>query len=66
MDNEVLTKFIGKRIELIEMIDSYPIQPGTIGVIVGYELPHKLLVKWDTGSSLSIIINVDKFIVVDS
>ena len=52
---------IGTRIKLIKMDDMQAPPTGTIGTVVGVDDQGALLVDWDTGSGLSIIVNEDEF-----
>lgn len=54
---------IGKRVRVIRMEDTDPVQPGTEGVIQkvdGIGQPH---VKWDNGRSLALVPEVDEFVI---
>ena len=58
---EPLNQMIGKRIKLIEMFDDpFPIPPNTEGVIINYGYDC-LTVKWDNGRTLGVIVDVDRF-----
>ena len=56
---------IGMKIELIKMYDLYGLAPGTRGTIIGVDDSGKILMNWETGSSLSLIVGVDEFKVLD-
>ena len=57
----------GKRIELIEMPeDPRPVEPGTLGTCEMVDGLGQLIMKWDSGSTLSLIPGVDKFKLVKS
>lgn len=58
-------KYTGKRIRLINMCDSIPVKPGTEGTCIGVDDAGHLQMKWDNGSSLSLIVNTDTFDVLD-
>ena len=56
---------IGTKIQLISMRDEkYPILPGTIGVVTHIDDMGSIHLKWQNGSSLAIISEVDSFRVV--
>ena len=56
---------IGTKIQLISMRDEkYPILPGTIGVVTHIDDMGSIHLKWQNGSSLAIITEVDSFRVV--
>lgn len=51
----------GCRIELVDLKDPFStIPPGTKGTVIGVNILGDLDVAWDNGSSLSIILAVDK------
>ena len=53
---------IGTKIQLISMRDEkYPILPGTIGVVTHIDDMGSVHLKWQNGSSLAIIPEVDSF-----
>lgn len=54
----------GTRVRLIEMNDPQSPATGTLGTVRGIDDMDNILVAWDTGSSLSLIYNVDKWKVV--
>ena len=51
----------GTRIELIEMKDRHAPEAGTRGTVQGVDYMCDLLIKWDNGSDLKIIIGEDIF-----
>ena len=51
----------GTRVELLGMDDPQAPQTGTMGEILGVDDAGQLLVRWETGSSLSLIPGVDSF-----
>ena len=56
----------GTKIELIKMYDLQAPSPKTIGIVEGVDDLGHILVKWDNGSSLSLVENVDEFIILES
>ena len=57
---------VGTRIELILMNDKQAPSPGTRGTVQGVDDAGDLLVRWDNGSDLKIIIGEDSFRKLDS
>ncbi len=55
----------GTRVELLHMDDVQAPPPGTRGVIRGVDDAGDILITWDTGSTLKLIIGVDDFRVVN-
>ena len=56
---------IGTKIQLISMRDEkYPVLPGTVGEVTHIDDVGSIHMKWENGSSLSIIPEVDSFKVV--
>lgn len=56
---------VGTKIQLISMRDEkYPILPGMIGVVTHIDDMGSIHLKWQNGSSLAIIPEVDSFRVV--
>lgn len=51
----------GTKVELLGMDDPQAPPKGTIGEILGVDDAGQLLVRWETGSSLSLIPGVDSF-----
>lgn len=54
----------GTRIRMIEMDDPDPIQPGEVGTINGVDGVGTLLVDWDNGRTLGVLVGVDQFAVI--
>ena len=54
----------GTKVELLGMDDPQAPPKGTIGEILGVDDAGQLLVRWETGSSLSLISGVDSFRIV--
>jgi len=55
------TQLIGKRIRINHMDDMLPVPDGTEGIITGIDDIGQIQVKWDNGSSLSIIDEIDDY-----
>ena len=55
----------GTRVELLGMDDPQAPPMGTMGEILGVDDAGQLLVRWATGSSLSLIPGVDSFRIVE-
>ena len=51
----------GTKVELLGMDDQQAPPTGTMGEILGIDDAGQLLVRWETGSSLSLIPGVDSF-----
>ena len=52
----------GSRVELIHMDDPWTnLKPGDIGTVVGVDDLGQVMMKWDRGSTLSLIPGEDKF-----
>ena len=51
----------GTKVELLGMDDPQAPPTGTMGEILGVDDAGQLLVRWETGSSLSLIPGVDSF-----
>ena len=54
----------GTRVELLSMDDPQAPPAGTMGEVLGVDDAGQLLVRWETGSSLSLIPSVDSFRIV--
>ena len=50
----------GTKIELVEMDDVQAPPIGTVGIVQGVDDLGSLLVRWENGSSLSVIDRVDR------
>lgn len=56
---------VGTKIQLISMRDErYPVLPGTVGEVTHIDDMGTIHMKWENGSSLAIIPEVDSFKVV--
>ena len=55
----------GTRVDLLGMDDPQAPPMGTMGEILGVDDAGQLLVRWATGSSLSLIPGVDSFRIVE-
>ena len=54
----------GMKVRLISMDDIQAPPPGTIGEISGVDDAGSVMVRWETGSSLSLIPGEDRFEIV--
>ena len=54
----------GTRVELLGMDDPQAPPKGTMGEVMGIDDAGQILVRWETGSSLSLIPGVDSFRIV--
>ena len=54
----------GTKVELLCMDDPQAPPTGTMGEVLGIDDAGQLLVRWETGSSLSLIPGVDSFRIV--
>ena len=54
----------GTRVELLGMDDPQAPPTGTRGEVMGVDDAGQLLVRWETGSSLSLIPGIDSFRIV--
>ena len=59
------TLLIGKRIRINYMDDPMPVPEGTEGTISGIDDMGHIQVKWDNGSTLSVIEEIDDFDILD-
>lgn len=55
------TQLIGKRIRINHMDDMLPVPDGTEGIITGIDDIGQIQVKWDNGSTLSVIDEIDDY-----
>jgi hypothetical protein len=55
------TQLIGKRIRINHMDDMLPVPDGTEGIITGIDDIGQIQVKWDNGSTLSVIDDIDDY-----
>ena len=51
----------GTKVELLAMDDPQAPPPRTMGEVMGVDDAGQILVRWETGSSLSLIPGVDSF-----
>ncbi|EJY19106.1 hypothetical protein HMPREF1356_02256 [Enterococcus faecium C1904] len=51
----------GTRIKLIKMNDPYAPKPGTCGTVLDIDDAGSILIRWDDGSQLSLLVDADKF-----
>lgn len=58
-------QLIGKRIRMNHMEDIQPVPDGTEGIITGVDDIGQIQVKWDNGSTLSVIEEIDNFDILD-
>ena len=60
---EALRKYYprGTKVKLLAMDDPQAPPTGTMGEVMGVDDAGQLLVRWETGSSLSLIPGVDSF-----
>lgn len=62
---EMLLRYpIGTRVKLIQMDDVQAPLPGTFGTIINIDDIGDLMVTWDDGSSLKLIVGIDAFEVI--
>ena len=54
----------GTKVRLISMDDMQAPPPGTIGEVIGVDDAGSVMVRWETGSSLSLILGEDRFEIV--
>ncbi len=51
----------GTRLKLIDMDDKRAPKPGTTGTVTGIDDAGQIIMKWDDGSTLSLLPDVDLF-----
>ena len=56
----------GTVVELLSMEDVQAPFPGTIGEVQGVDDAGQILVHWQTGSSLNLLLGIDSFRIVQS
>lgn len=56
----------GKRIKLIKMVDPYPVESGTEGTIETVDDLGQIHVKWDNGSTLAVVPEVDNYEILEN
>lgn len=56
----------GTRIELIHMDDVQAPPDGTKGTVKGVDDIGQIMMRWDTGSTLSLVVGIDEFKVIKS
>lgn len=62
-----MSKLKGKRVRLIRMEDPYTnLKKGDEGTILGEDDLNHILVKWDNGSNLNLIKDVDEYKIIES
>ncbi len=59
------TLLIGKRIRINHMDDMLPVPDGTEGTITWIDDMGQIQVKWDNGSTLAVIEEIDDFDILD-
>ena len=65
MNKKFLKTLVGKRVRLDYMDDPYTIlKSGDEGEIIMIDDAPNIIVKWDNGSSLSLIPGVDKYSII--
>lgn len=63
----LVKEIIGKRVRLLRMEDPYTkLKSGDEGVVTGVDDLNQIMVKWDDGSSLSLIPNIDEYEILES
>lgn len=54
----------GKRIRCIKMYDEYPVPEGTEGTVDYVDDIGTIHVHWDNGSTLGLVKDVDKYVIL--
>lgn len=54
----------GTKVELIKMKDPQPVPDGTKGVVTLVDDAGQIHVKWENGSNLALVYNVDEFKII--
>lgn len=65
MQNLTTKNIEGKRIKMIFMEDTEPIEPGAMGTVIKLDGAGQIQVKWDNGRNLSVIPGEDRFEIED-
>ena len=65
MQNLTARNIEGKRIKMIFMEDTEPIEPGAMGTVIKLDGAGQIQVKWDNGRNLSVIPGEDRFEIED-
>ncbi len=66
LSKEEKDNLTGKRIKLVKMDDPHTkLKPGDMGTCTGVDDLNQLMMKWDAGSSLSLIPGEDKWEVIE-
>ena len=56
---------IGTKVQLLQMNDPQALPVGTKGIVQGVDDIGSILVKWENGSGLSLIVGEDEFKVIE-
>ena len=56
----------GTMVQLLSMEDAQAPPPGTLGEVQGVDDAGQILVHWQTGSSLNLLLDIDSFRIVQS
>jgi len=60
-----MNDIIGKRVLLIYMEDNFAVPPNTKGTITNVDDMNVIHVKWDNGSTLGLLPELDKYVILD-
>ncbi len=60
-----MNDIIGKRVLLIYMEDNFAVPPKTKGTITNVDDMNVIHVKWDNGSTLGLLPDLDKYVILD-